>query len=116
METGSTTLAFAGNELAATNLPAGFRRNSLSEAPAGIEIALLSTRVEAAYAHAIDCGANKAGAPATKPWPKRWHMSVIWMASWLRLRVQCEIAILRPDFQSHGRNLEAKPGLMCGGR
>ena len=68
METGSTALAFASNELAATNLPDGFRRNSISEAPAGIEIALVSADVESAYAHAINCGAVKVVAPKRKPW------------------------------------------------
>jgi uncharacterized glyoxalase superfamily protein PhnB len=68
METGSTALAFASNELAATNLPDGFRRNSISEKPAGIEIALLSTDLEAAHAHAINCGAKEVVAPKRKPW------------------------------------------------
>jgi predicted enzyme related to lactoylglutathione lyase len=38
METGATTLSFTSNELAQSNLPAGFRENDLSHPPAGIEI------------------------------------------------------------------------------
>jgi uncharacterized glyoxalase superfamily protein PhnB len=68
METGSTALAFASNALAASNLPAGFRRNSISEAPAGIEIALVSDDVGSAFAHAIDRGAVSVVAPTRKPW------------------------------------------------
>ncbi|MBW4474630.1 MAG: VOC family protein [Stenomitos rutilans HA7619-LM2] len=40
METGATTLAFAANELARSNLPEGFQENSLSKLPAGIEVGL----------------------------------------------------------------------------
>jgi len=39
METGGTTLSFASNELAKSNLPKGFQKNDLSHLPAGIEIA-----------------------------------------------------------------------------
>jgi len=39
METGATTLAFASNELAKSNLPQGFQENNLSHLPAGIGIA-----------------------------------------------------------------------------
>ncbi|MDQ3943293.1 MAG: VOC family protein, partial [Actinomycetota bacterium] len=36
METGETTLSFASDELGASNLPGGFRKNDPAELPAGI--------------------------------------------------------------------------------
>jgi len=41
-KTGETTLAFASNELADSNLPRGFRRNDPAKSPVGVEIAFLT--------------------------------------------------------------------------
>lgn len=68
MDTGSTTLSFAANGLAKSNLPCEFRENKLSESPAGFEVALITVDVQAAYEHAIAAGAVAVSPPATKPW------------------------------------------------
>ena len=68
METGETTLAFASNELGASNLPGGFRRNDPAEPPAGVEIAFLTEDVNAAFRIALEAGATSVTEPITKPW------------------------------------------------
>ena len=68
METGKTTLAFASNELGASNLPGGFRRNDPAGPPAAVEIAFIAEDVDAAYHSALEVGATKAAEPKTKPW------------------------------------------------
>ena len=68
METGGTTLAFASNELAKSNLPEGFRQNNLSHPPGGIEIAFTTDDVPAAFAHAVKAGATEVAKPQMKPW------------------------------------------------
>jgi len=67
METGKTTLAFASNELARSNLPQGFQENSLSNLPAGIEIGCVTEDV-AAFANAVKAGAVAVVEPKVKPW------------------------------------------------
>lgn len=68
METGSTTLAFASNELAKSNLPNGFQENHLSHLPAGLEIAFTTDDVEVAFSRAVEAGAVFEVAPTQKPW------------------------------------------------
>jgi lactoylglutathione lyase len=68
METGETTLAFASNELGASNLPGGFRRNDLSEPPAGVEIAFITEDVNATFRSVLEAGATRVAEPKTKPW------------------------------------------------
>ena len=68
METGTTTLSFASNELAISNLPDGFQQNSLSNPPAGIEVAFTTDDVQAAFERAVEAGALGVSPPATKPW------------------------------------------------
>ncbi len=68
METGGTTLAFASNELAKSNLPQGFQENSLSNLPAGIEVGFVTDDVAAAFSHAIETGAVVVVDPKVKPW------------------------------------------------
>jgi lactoylglutathione lyase len=68
METGETTLAFASNQLGASNLPGDFRRNDPAEPPAGIEIAFLTEDVGVAFRKALEAGATSAAEPKTKPW------------------------------------------------
>lgn len=68
METGSTALAFASNKLGSMNFPDGFRRNSISKEPAGIEIVLVTGDVEAAYEYATGYGAAKVAVPKIMPW------------------------------------------------
>ena len=67
METGATALAFVDDELAATNLPE-YRKNSLAELPAGVEVVLVSDDIEEAYKYAVANGATPFKEPDTKPW------------------------------------------------
>jgi lactoylglutathione lyase len=68
METGATTLSFAAIGLAKSNLPCEFQENSLSNSPAGFEVALTTDDVAAAYRQALLAGATGVAAPLAKPW------------------------------------------------
>ena len=68
METGGTSLAFASNELAHSNLPQGFQENNRSNLPAGIEVGLVAEDVTAAFSQAVEAGAITVVNPKTKPW------------------------------------------------
>lgn len=68
LETGETTLAFASNQLAQSNLPEGYAENHLTQPPAGIEIGLVCDDVPAAFARAIETGAVEVAEPKVKPW------------------------------------------------
>jgi lactoylglutathione lyase len=68
MDTGATTLAFAANGLAKSNLPCGFRENQLSAPPAGFEVAFTTADVQAAYDRALSAGAIAVAPPQTKAW------------------------------------------------
>jgi catechol 2,3-dioxygenase-like lactoylglutathione lyase family enzyme len=68
MDTGSTTLSFAANGLAKSNLPCGFEENCPSKPPAGFEIAFTTDDVPAAYQRALAAGATAVSPPATKSW------------------------------------------------
>ena len=68
MDTGATTLAFAANGLAKSNLPCGFRENHLADPPAGFEVAFTTDDVQAAYDKALAAGAFPVAPPASKPW------------------------------------------------
>jgi predicted enzyme related to lactoylglutathione lyase len=68
METGATTLAFASNELGASNLPGGFQRNDPAEPPAGVEIAFVTEDVDATFRSVLEAGATRVAEPKTKPW------------------------------------------------
>jgi lactoylglutathione lyase len=68
MDSGATTLAFAANGLAKSNLPCGFEENRPSQPPAGFEIAFITDDVAAAYERALAAGATAVTAPTAKPW------------------------------------------------
>ncbi len=68
METGGTTLAFASNELAKSNLTQEFQKNSLSNLPAGIEVGFVADDIIAAFSCAIAAGAVVVVNPKVKPW------------------------------------------------
>jgi lactoylglutathione lyase len=67
METGATALAFVDQAFVAGFVPP-FHPNKADGKPAGIEIALVSDDVNAAYTQAIAAGAKKVLAPMQKPW------------------------------------------------
>ena len=70
METGETTLAFAGEDLAEMH---GFalRPNRKTDVAAGFEIALVTADPDAAYARAIAHGASALTPPKDMPWGQR---------------------------------------------
>ena len=63
MDTGATTLSFAANGLAKSNLPCGFQENDPAAPPAGFEVAFITDDVQAAYDKALAAGA----VPVTGP-------------------------------------------------
>ncbi|MBD6620041.1 VOC family protein [Komarekiella sp. 'clone 1'] len=71
METGSTKLAFASNELASSNLTNGFQENNLKNQPAGVEIAFTTDDVDAAFSRAVEAGAVSLVVPKQKPWGQK---------------------------------------------
>ena len=67
METGGTTLAFAAETLAESHGFAFRRTRPDAEAP-GVEVALMTDDVAAAYRRALDAGAAAAMDPQVQPW------------------------------------------------
>lgn len=67
LSTGATTLAFASEELCSHN-GVETLNNRITEKPAGVEIALVTENVEAAYEKAISFGAHPLKKPESKPW------------------------------------------------
>lgn len=68
METGDTILAYASHELANSNLPDGFKENSLANRPAGMEICFVAEDVSSAFLRAVEVGAVAVVEPKVKPW------------------------------------------------
>lgn len=67
LQTGATALAFAAETLIAQH-GLGIRENRPNQAPAGVEIGMVTDDVGAAYAKAIVEGAIPAKPPSEKPW------------------------------------------------
>ena len=68
LETGATALAFAQHEVARSNLGRDYVAAGASGSPLGIEIGLTTEDVPAAYARAVEAGAEALSPPVTKPW------------------------------------------------
>jgi lactoylglutathione lyase len=68
LETGATVLSFASHEVAEQALPGGYIKASPSEKPLGMEIALTTPDVAAAYEKAVGAGATPIAEPKSKPW------------------------------------------------
>jgi lactoylglutathione lyase len=68
METDTTTIAFAVNDLAKSNLPQGFQVNSRASLPAGIEIGFVTDDVAIVFENAVKTGAEVVAVPKVKPW------------------------------------------------
>jgi lactoylglutathione lyase len=64
LETGTTTLAFASQELAESNLGPAFRRGDAT----AFEVCFVTDDVSAAFEQAVREGAEPVTAPQTKPW------------------------------------------------
>jgi lactoylglutathione lyase len=67
LETGSTTLAFAGEPMATMN-GLEIRQNRPADIAAGFEIAFVTDDPEVAYRKAVNAGASAVKPPAEKPW------------------------------------------------
>lgn len=67
LETGATTLAFASHELGGQNLPDGYIKANQGK-PLGMEVALVTEDVQAAFERAVNAGAESIKAPIAKPW------------------------------------------------
>ena len=65
--TGDTTLAFVSEQLATSNI-GSFQPNRADAAPAGIEVALITSDVAAAVDQALAAGATSLTDPEEKPW------------------------------------------------
>jgi lactoylglutathione lyase len=66
LETGSTALAFAAQELAAESV-----RELADREPGGFEICLVDEDVEGTFSRAIESGAEAVSEPEEKPWGQR---------------------------------------------
>ena len=68
LDTGATALAFASDELGASNFPSGYRRTTPDAPPPAMEICLISHDVSSAFDRAVAAGAVALSEPAEKPW------------------------------------------------
>jgi len=68
VETGSTALAFVDHATAHDSVGRDYVVAATSAAPLGMEIALSTADVDAAYARALQAGARPLNPPKTKPW------------------------------------------------
>ncbi|WP_222165177.1 VOC family protein [Edaphocola aurantiacus] len=68
LQTGPTTLSFASETLAGSNLPNGFAHADAAQKPFAIELGFVTDDVSAMIEKAIAAGARLYAAPAVKPW------------------------------------------------
>ncbi len=68
LETDTTTLAFAANDLARSNLPQGFQVNSRANLPTGMEIGFVTDDVNGMFDRSVKVGAEVVVEPKVKPW------------------------------------------------
>ena len=71
LDTGTTALGFASEEMAAMNLPGGYQGYTSKQPPFASEIALKSDDVSRDYKHAVESGAEPLVEPLEKPWGQR---------------------------------------------
>ena len=71
LDTGSTKLAFATYTLGEHNFDGGVRRADGDGAPANVELALVHTDVDGAYARALEAGCSALSTPQDKPQGQR---------------------------------------------
>jgi catechol 2,3-dioxygenase-like lactoylglutathione lyase family enzyme len=68
LETGATTLAFAGRELAALSVPAALQPAEASTSAPSFEVCFVTDDVDGAFTRAVAAGATEASKPLRKPW------------------------------------------------
>ena len=67
LETGSTTLAFASHQLGAMLMPGAYARPETGQ-PSGVEVAFLTSDVQATFLRAVAAGATSLAEPKVMPW------------------------------------------------
>ena len=67
LDTGSTTLAFASHQLGAMLMPGAYARPETGQ-PSGVEVAFLTSDVQAAFLRAVAAGATPLAEPKVMPW------------------------------------------------
>ena len=67
METGATVLAFANESFVSGTCPT-FRKNRLTDEPAGVEVGFVAADAKAAFARAVSAGAQVHLEPMLEPW------------------------------------------------
>jgi lactoylglutathione lyase len=67
LDTGSTALAFISETLAASSFEGGFRRGTIAEPPANIELALVFDDVAEGFRRAVEAGCTPLAEPVFKP-------------------------------------------------
>jgi len=68
LDTGATTLAFAAHAMGPMNISRPHVEAHASADPLGMEVAFVTTDVEAAHRQALAAGASELAAPSAKPW------------------------------------------------
>lgn len=68
MDSGMVKLAFVSEELAKEHNPSGFKPNRLERDPPGMELVLVTDKLEAMFEQAINAGAKEVKGPEKKPW------------------------------------------------
>src|SRR6516162_2738800 len=67
LDTGSTTLAFASHRLGAMLMPGAYARPKTGQ-PSGVEVAFLTSDVQATFLRAVAAGATPFAKPKVMPW------------------------------------------------
>lgn len=68
LETGATTISFASQNLANTNLKEGFIASNLNNKPFATELGFITDDVAKVVEQALQNGATEVSAPQQKPW------------------------------------------------
>ena len=71
LDTPGVVVGFVAESQARANVPRGHRPNTLAGEPAGFEFGFEVEDLEAAWAKAVQAGAQPYAEPATKPWGQR---------------------------------------------
>ncbi len=72
MQTGTTTLAFAGEQEIKSMFPNGYARNGLATSPVAAQLSFVTPDVKAVYERALAAGAVGLRSPVLMPWGQVW--------------------------------------------
>ncbi|MCH9631142.1 MAG: hypothetical protein S4CHLAM37_11600 [Chlamydiia bacterium] len=68
MDTGTTALGFAKEDLASSNIKLEYHKNRVDSSPSGFEVSFAADDVSAAFEKALANGCIKVASPEKKPW------------------------------------------------